>query len=186
MHRTSHQGDTLAKVQYLSIVPDTVKYRLVYLKDKDGKVRDFNADEYDEFLNDFHGSLFVKWEQQKSDTLEYIDFNRIKQAKNIEKNSKTYNYKLMQMIVKYDSTINKYHEKVTLACDSILQKEEGKIEKKRKIIDSLKKQTDKKNKETLMHKRDSLDKHVNNMVAGINKKKTLSHIDLLDKAFSFA
>ena len=64
-----YKGNILAKVQYLSLVPKTVKYKLVYVANKNNKVRDFDANGFDKMLNDFHGSLFIKWEKEESDTI---------------------------------------------------------------------------------------------------------------------
>lgn len=190
MHLTSHQGDTLTKVQYLSIVPETVKYRLVYLKDKDGKVRDFNADEYDEFLNDFHGSLFVKWEQQKSDTIENIELNLAEKIKEYKKSKKPYEDKLKLMMIKYDSTINEYYEKLKLEQDSKFQKQIEIIEKYKKLRNSIKEeiktQTDKNKITTLKLKLDSINNKIKFKENSIDRQKIYSISQVLDSSFAFA
>ncbi|MBR6041905.1 MAG: hypothetical protein IKP37_04640 [Paludibacteraceae bacterium] len=61
-------GEVLAKAQYITTATINMKYKLVYIVNKDNSKADFNEKEFEQKLNQYHGHLFVNWTPVESES----------------------------------------------------------------------------------------------------------------------
>ncbi len=172
-----YKENILAKVQYLSLVPKTAKYKLVYLADKNNNVRsEFNAEVFNKTLNDFHGSLFIKWENEGIETITKDETFKTVQIGEYED-------LLQHLMVQYyratDSNIDKMYTDQLAKIEATAKKNRNLYEESKLKCDNIKKEikmtSDKAKKKELQAELEKEElqckKYDENARAGENKEK---------------